>query len=147
MADKKQPRRRKKPVTVRDKATKASAKAAKPPKRKKAAAAAGNSVSKAKDFLAQDLSVHDSKNDSKLGRFFTKNRHMAPAYLRGAVKETSMVTWPSFKEAMRLTMAVFVFSIVFALIVSGVDWVLGKAFEEVILNESQNIREFLSGLF
>ncbi|MEM6997904.1 MAG: preprotein translocase subunit SecE [Patescibacteria group bacterium] len=144
---KKAPRRRKKPVTVKEKAARQSAKTKKPTRRKKATNAAGKGASTVKDFLTSDISVHDQSSDSKVSGYLTRNRSIAPSYLRGAVHEMSLVTWPSFKEAMRLTLAVFVFAIVFALVVSGIDWLLGKAFEEIILNESQNIREFINGLF
>ena len=74
-------------------------------------------------------------------------RSLAPRYLRQSWAEMRQVTWPRFGQAMHLTFAVVIFSIVFAVLVANIDWLLTKIFEEIILNESQNIREFLRGLF
>ena len=48
---------------------------------------------------------------------------------------------------MKLTFSVAIFATFFALVVYAADWLLTKIFEEIILNESENIRQFLRGLF
>ena len=40
------------------------------------------------------------------------------------------VTWPSYAEAQRLTVSVLVFSVIFALLVWGVDTVFSSAIEQ-----------------
>ncbi|MAN26524.1 MULTISPECIES: preprotein translocase subunit SecE [Mesonia] len=40
------------------------------------------------------------------------------------------VTWPSYAEAQRLTVIVLVFSVIFALLVWGVDTVFSSAIEQ-----------------
>lgn len=40
------------------------------------------------------------------------------------------VTWPSYAEAQRLTVIVLVFSVIFALLVWGVDTVFSSAVEQ-----------------
>lgn len=57
-------------------------------------------------------------------------------YLRGARQELKKVTWPSRHEALKLTGAVIVFSIVFALFMSVVDFGLDQVFERLILRGS-----------
>ena len=77
----------------------------------------------------------------------SRSRPLAPRYLRESWAEMRQVAWPRPGQAMRLTLAVVLFSAFFAVLVSSIDWMLTKIFEEIILNESQNIREFLRGLF
>lgn len=153
----KQHRRRKlakKPETVRDKAEKAQAKKAKEQKKKtpkkpsKAAAKANKAASDTKNFLSKSLDVHGHDHEAGgVKGSLTKQRSIIPSYFGDSIKEIQAVTWPSFKEAWSLTFAVVMFAIVFSILVSSLDWVLGKVFEEVILNESQNIREYLQNLF
>ena len=54
-------------------------------------------------------------------------------YFLNSWRELRKVTWPGWRETMRLTFAVFVFAILFALIISGVDYVLDKIFKALIL--------------
>ncbi len=153
----KQHRRRKlakKPVTVREKADKAQAKKAKEQKKKapkkpsKTAAKASQAANNTKSFLNKSLDVHDHDHEATgIKASLTKQRSIIPSYFSNSVREIQEVTWPSFKEAWSLTFAVVMFAVVFAILVSSLDWVLGKVFEEVILNESQNIREYLQNLF
>ncbi|MCA9348910.1 preprotein translocase subunit SecE [Candidatus Saccharibacteria bacterium] len=70
-----------------------------------------------------------------------------PAYFRNSWTELRNVTWPKLPEALRLTLAVILFASIFAIFISGLDWLLDKLFQELILNESQNIKEFLKGIF
>ena len=54
-------------------------------------------------------------------------------YLKGARRELLKVTWPSRKETIKLTIAVIVFSLVFVLFTTVVDFGLDELFEEIIL--------------
>jgi preprotein translocase SecE subunit len=56
-----------------------------------------------------------------------------PPYIRNSWRELRQVSWPGFKLTMRLTYAVILFSVVFGLIVAGVDFVLDKVFKEIIV--------------
>ncbi len=82
-----------------------------------------------------------------LAASLSRSRSIVPRYVRESWAEMRQVIWPRFGQAMRLTFAVVLFSAFFAVLVSSIDWMLTKIFEEIILNESQNIREFLRDLF
>jgi preprotein translocase subunit SecE len=71
--------------------------------------------------------------DNKLGRIFSKRVRIVPGFLRNAWAEIRQVTWPGRKETLRLTIAVFIFSIIFGSFVSALDYGIGKLFKEVIL--------------
>lgn len=58
---------------------------------------------------------------------------VVPPYFRNAFKELRLVTWPDARKTWRLTYAVVVFSLIFGLIVAGVDWGLDRLFREYIL--------------
>ena len=73
--------------------------------------------------------------DNKLGRLLGKRVKIAPRFLREAWQEIRLVTWPNRKDTLRLTMAVFIFSVVFAAIVGVLDYVLDKIFREVIIGK------------
>ena len=92
-------------------------------------------------WLAQPVHIHEQKGgeDSWAGSW-TKERSLAPAYVRHSFFEMKMVVWPPFNTAMRLTVAVFIFALFFAGLVAFMDWVLTQIFEEVILNKGENIR-------
>jgi len=54
-------------------------------------------------------------------------------YVTGSFREVKLVTWPSFRQSMRLTKAVIIFSIIFGTLIAGVDYGLGKVFKQIIL--------------
>lgn len=60
-------------------------------------------------------------------------RRLVPSYFLNSWREVKQVTWPSRVETWRLTLAVFIFSIIFGLAVYGVDKVLDLIFKKVIL--------------
>jgi len=50
------------------------------------------------------------------------------SYVKESYNElTNHVSWTSWSEAQKLTVTVAVFSIIFALIIAGIDWVFSKA--------------------
>jgi len=54
-------------------------------------------------------------------------------FLYNSWQELKEVTWPTFREGLRLTYAVIFFSVVFALVLAGVDYGLDKAFKQLLL--------------
>lgn len=54
-------------------------------------------------------------------------------YIYHSWQELKGVTWPSFRESLRLTSAVVIFSIVFGLLIAIVDFGLDKLFKQVLL--------------
>ena len=71
--------------------------------------------------------------DNKVGGVLGKRVRLAPKFLRDSWKEIRQVTWPNMRLTFRLTMAVFIFSVVFAVIVGILDFGLDKLFREVIV--------------
>ncbi len=58
---------------------------------------------------------------------------LVPRYFVNSWRELRQVQWPSRRETWRLTLAVFVFAIVFGAMVAGVDKGLDELFKKVIL--------------
>jgi preprotein translocase SecE subunit len=58
---------------------------------------------------------------------------LVPRYFVNSWREVRQVVWPSRRETWRLTLAVFVFAIVFGAMVAGVDKGLDEIFKKVIL--------------
>lgn len=60
-------------------------------------------------------------------------RWIVPSYFINSWRELRLVNWPNRRETLRLTLAVFIFALVFGTLVAGVDWVLQEVFKKVIL--------------
>lgn len=73
--------------------------------------------------------------DNKVGRVLGKRVRFVPKFVREAFGEIRLVTWPTARETVRLTTAVFIFSVVFAVIVGVIDFGLDKLFREVIIGK------------
>jgi len=58
---------------------------------------------------------------------------IVPPYFRNSWKELKLVTWPKFRESLRLTSAVFLFAAVFGVVIAIVDYGLDKIFKQVLL--------------
>ncbi|MBX4197533.1 preprotein translocase subunit SecE [Candidatus Saccharibacteria bacterium] len=58
---------------------------------------------------------------------------IVPRYFVNAWREVRQVVWPSRKETWRLTLAVFIFAVVFGALVAGVDKGLDEIFKKVVL--------------
>jgi preprotein translocase SecE subunit len=54
-------------------------------------------------------------------------------YFRNSFRELKHVTWPKFRESIRLTSAVILFAAVFGILVALVDFLLDKVFKQVLL--------------
>jgi preprotein translocase SecE subunit len=71
---------------------------------------------------------------ARIGRLILKVlRWIIPNYFIESWREVRLVTWPSRRETWRLTVAVFIFALVFGALVAGVDKVLDLLFKKVIL--------------
>jgi len=58
---------------------------------------------------------------------------LVPPYIRSSAHELRQVTWPSLRESLRLTSAVFVFATIFGLAIALIDYGLDKVFKQVLL--------------
>lgn len=58
---------------------------------------------------------------------------LVPRYFINSWRELRLVQWPNRRETRRLTLAVFIFAIVFGAMVAGVDKGLDELFKKVIL--------------
>ena len=129
-AAKKKPRIRKAPETVRERADKQTAKNNAP-------------KGKLKGKIHRPLSVlrqvgakeyHPVKAPEKKGvRHLNKRVRFVPKFVREAWAELKLVTWPTKKEAARLTFAVIVFAVFFSLFIQLLDVVFNKIVKEIFL--------------
>jgi preprotein translocase SecE subunit len=55
------------------------------------------------------------------------------SFIRSSVQELKQVTWPTRREGFRLTSAVIFFSVIFAVVLAGVDYGLDKVFKQLLL--------------
>lgn len=60
-------------------------------------------------------------------------RVLVPKYVRESFQELRLVEWPGFILSLRLTFAVLVFSLAIGAAIAGVDYVLDKAFREILI--------------
>lgn len=128
---KKIPRRRKTPETVREHAEKSA--------RKKE-----HKSSKLKGKIHRPLSVLRKVGgkeyhpiplpDNKAGRILGKKVHIIPKFFKEAWAELKQVTWPSRMLALKLTLAVFVFAIIFATFIQLLDMGFNRLFEIILLS-------------
>jgi preprotein translocase subunit SecE len=54
-------------------------------------------------------------------------------FIRNSWRELKFVTWPTRREGLRLTSAVIVFSVIFSILLAGVDYGLDKLFKHLLL--------------
>ncbi len=74
--------------------------------------------------------------DNRIGKFLGKKGRLTPKFVREAFAEVKLVTWPDRKNTVKLTMAVFIFAVIFAAIVGLLDWGLGELFEEFVVKRT-----------
>lgn len=120
----------KKPQTVRERAAKADT--TRKPRRIKRA---GTTAIRPLKAIARTgrKEIYLPLPDNKAGRFLNKRRRVFPRYFALSVKELRQVKWPGRRETAKLTFAVFMFAIFFALIISLTDYGLDKLFKKLIL--------------
>jgi preprotein translocase subunit SecE len=126
-------RRVKNPETFRERADKASAESEKPKRSLKATGGkitkpvtgpSGRAASKVWNLKPVKL-LH--KPLRLIGRI------LFPRYFRESWRELKQVTWPSWNESRRLTVAVLLFAVLFGAIIAGVDYGLDKVFRNILL--------------
>lgn len=119
------PRIRATAPTVRQKIEQAQAKAddAKP----------ASKVSLKSPKILKGRHIPNNKILSPLRNLGKALRWLAPRYLINAWRELRQVIWPNRRETWRLTLAVFIFAIVFGALVAGVDKGLDEIFKKVVL--------------
>ncbi len=137
---KKKVRIRKAPQTMRERAAVASVE--KPTKRRhkvtrQVKTTLKSSTRPVKMVVAKRPKLPKNKTTLALGKIFRPLkkvlRWLAPTYFINSWHEVRQVTWPSRRETWRLTLAVFIFSIIFGLAAYGVDSVLDKIFKTFVL--------------
>lgn len=126
------PRIRKSAPTIREKveqASKAKEKPAKSGRARKFVAVAAKPVKKLK--LGERKPVKAAKVPA---RYIKRGlAWIVPNYFINSWRELRQVHWPKRRETWRLTLAVFIFAIVFGALVAGVDKGLDEVFKKVIL--------------
>lgn len=126
----KKPRVRKSPETVRERADKQTAKDHAP-------------KGKIKSKIVRPLSVLRKVGnkeyhpvpvpDNKAGKVLKKRVRLVPKFIREAWAELKLVTWPSKKEAARLTTAVLVFALAFSIFIQLLDVVFNRIVKEIFI--------------
>lgn len=134
-AEKNTKKRVRKPETVRDRTTKAAKSESKPKRLRKVGTTAAKPFQRASAFGKKEIQLPLTHKipDTKVGRFFSKRRSATPRYFINAFKELKQVRWPSNRETLKLTSAVFIFAVIFGLLVAIVDYILDYIFKKVIL--------------
>lgn len=132
MAEEKKVRRLKKSETVRERSEKAAAYTDKKPRRLRTTAGKITSPVKSAAQLGKK-EYYLPLPDNRTGRFLNRRRKFIPKFFRDAWEELRQVDWPSARETWKLTLAVFVFAIVFGVLIALVDTGLDKVFKEILL--------------
>lgn len=139
MADskKKKPASVNKPQTVRQRASEAQN--AEPKRLRKTASSVATPL---KTYAGHARRVgkkefHIPLPDNRVGKILKKRIRFLPKFVHEAWEEIKQVTWPNRRDTTRLTIAVFIFATIFAVIVGALDFVLDKAFKELIINQGK----------
>lgn len=139
-SDKKPARRQlKKPETVRERAERVSTAA---PKQRRVTRTAGKvtrplrkigaAVGRVFRPLAFVLKPFRTKPFRLIGRVIAAI--LLFKFFRNSWKEVRQVQWPSARETYRLTVAVFIFSLLFGALVAVTDYGLDKVFKKVFID-------------
>ena len=81
--------------------------------------------------LKKLFSVQPFKTVAKIGHWV--GLIVWPKYFRSSFKELKKVTWPNWKQSRRLTSAVIIFAVIFAVLIGVVDYGLDKLFKHLLL--------------
>lgn len=131
MARDQKPRVRKAAPTIRERAEVAQNKAVNPAPGRTRSVISASTVPFKRVRLPQNRAGNGIR---KAGRIIRKVLgRLFPKYFVNSWKEVRQVTWPNRKETWRLTMAVFIFAIIFGALVAGVDKVLDDVFKKLVL--------------
>lgn len=127
---KKKPRVRKAPETVRERADKQTAKKNAAPSKLKGKI--HRPLSTLRKVGAKEYHPIPVPNN-KAGRVLKTRVRLVPKFVREAWAELKLVTWPTKKEAANLTLAVFAFAIFFAIFIQLLDLVFNKLVKEIFI--------------
>ena len=116
--------------TVREKAAK-KAEPKKPRRVRSVVSTAAKPVSKAKRFGKREY--HLPLPDNKAGKFLGKRVRFMPKFLVNSWNELRQVNWPTNRETLKLSMAVFIFALIFGGLIYAVDYGLERLFREVLI--------------
>lgn len=117
--------------TVRERAEKSQKEATQPKRLRKVGGKVATPVKSALAFGKKEFYL--PMPDNRVGRFLNKRRSLMPRYFINAWQELRQVVWPTGRETTKLTIAVFVFAIIFGVVIAVVDYGLDYIFKEVIL--------------
>ncbi len=121
----------KNPETFRERALKAAQEADKPQRSSRLKQGAGK--------LAQPVrSTANKATSSKQLGPVRKVMHLVgkvllPTYVRNSWQELKLVTWPTWTQSRKLTVAVMIFAIIFGALIATVDYGLDKLFKQIFL--------------
>jgi preprotein translocase subunit SecE len=91
-------------------------------------------ASSTKKVLKSEVDLPIPEPKGKKGKFFTKKRYVRmPKYFRDSWREVKKVTWPTRKNALKMTTSVVIFTVVFALFTSIVDYGFNQLVERIFL--------------
>jgi preprotein translocase subunit SecE len=124
------PRKRKSPATVREHAEKQAEKRVEKPHKIRGKIHRPLSVLRragAKEYTP--IKVPEKKGI----RILNKRVRIVPKFVRESWAELKLVTWPTKREAARLTLAVFIFATVFTIFIQIIDFAFNKLVKEIIL--------------
>lgn len=60
-------------------------------------------------------------------------KFLVPSYFKNSFKELKQVTWPTRRETLKLTFAVFMFATIFGIFITLVDYGLNSVFKRILL--------------
>lgn len=132
MAEDKSKKRRtvKKTETVRERADKTQVEK-KPRRINRTASSAAKPIKAAYKFGKREYSLPLPNN--KAGRFLNKRGRLVPKFFAEAWQELRQVTWPSRQETTKMTIAVFIFALIFGTTIWIVDMGIENLFRKVLL--------------
>jgi preprotein translocase subunit SecE len=129
---KKQPRKRKSAESVRERADKQVAKKDAPTKTSKLKGKIHKPLSVLRRVSAKEYHPVPVP-DNKAGKVLKKRVRIVPKFVRESWAELKLITWPTKKEAARLTLAVIIFAVAFSIFVQLLDFIFNKLIKEILL--------------
>lgn len=117
--------------TIRQKTENASKANPKPRRVRKSLKIASKPLAKAYHFGKKEYYL--PLPDNKFWRFMNKRRSFVPRYFAQSYQELRQVTWPNRKQTVQLTLAVFIFAIVFGVVITVTDYGLDRIFKRLLL--------------
>ena len=133
MADKQPAKKRlvKNPETFRERAIKAGETEDKPKRASQVKSAGGKLVKPVGAPFKKAAQSKPLKPLRKPARIFGKI--ILPTYIRNSWQELRKVTWPTWQQSRKLTVAVLIFAIIFGALIAVVDYGLDKLFRNILL--------------